>query len=332
MLNQFGLTYKEVEKSFGKKIYKFKNQNFGDNLDNILSNTVNKFSKIVKEFKPNLIVYHGDRIETLACAIVGSTNHILTAHLEGGEISGSIDDSIRHAVTKLSHTHFVGNEKAKKRVTKMGEQKKNISIVGSADSDTILSKKLPSLNYVKKRYDIGFDKYAIILWHPVTSELKKLQNQTEDLINFINNYNLNFVVIYSNNDPGTKIIINNYKKKLVKKKTKLLKSMRFESFLSLLKNAKFIIGNSSSGIYEAPLLGVPCINVGNRQHKRVKSTSIKNIQINELNEQKIKSFLQSFKKSNKIIYGKGNTAKKILNILKNKNFWKISNQKYFIEN
>ena len=123
VINRFGNTFKEVEKTFGK-IIKFKNQNNKDTLDMILTKTIYKFSKIVKKIKPDLIVIHGDRVEALSCAITGSLNHILTSHIEGGEVSGTIDDTIRHAITKLSHTHFVGSNKAKKRVLKMGRVKK----------------------------------------------------------------------------------------------------------------------------------------------------------------------------------------------------------------
>ena len=123
IIPKFGSTHKEIDKFFKSNIIKFKNQKFGDNLEAILTNTTEKFSKIVKKIKPDLILIHGDRIESLACALVGSLNHILTAHVEGGEVSGNIDDTIRHAVTKLSHVHFVGNNKAKKRVLNMGEKK-----------------------------------------------------------------------------------------------------------------------------------------------------------------------------------------------------------------
>lgn len=331
MLPNFGSTYLEVEKNFKKNVLKFKNQSFGDSLESVMSKTINKFSKIVKKIKPDLIVFHGDRVETLACSIVGSLNHILTAHLEGGEISGSIDDSIRHAVTKLSHTHFVGNLKAKKRVLSMGESKENIFVVGSADMDIILSKKLPSINYVKKHYDIKFEEYSILLWHPVTSELNNLNLSTKKLINFINGLSTNFIAIYSNNDTGTKTIISNYKKYLDKKKTKLFKSMRFENFLSLLKNAKYIIGNSSSGIYEAPILGTPCFNIGNRQHKRIKSSAIKNLNVNKLSKTDINLFLKKYKKIKSKYYGDGQTAKKFIKIINSKSFWHVSRQKFFNE-
>ena len=113
LLKEYGNTYVEVEKSFKKNIFKFKNQSIGNTLETILKNTIEKFSNLVKQVKPDLIVLHGDRVESLACALVGSLNHILTAHIEGGEVSGNIDDSIRHAVTKLCHAHFVGNKLAK---------------------------------------------------------------------------------------------------------------------------------------------------------------------------------------------------------------------------
>ena len=114
MMPEFGNTVIEVRKTFQKNIFSFKNQKKKNSLENILAKTVEELSKIIKSKKPNLIIIHGDRVETLAGAIAGSLNHILTAHIEGGEISGTIDDSIRHAVSKLSHIHFVGNKKAKK--------------------------------------------------------------------------------------------------------------------------------------------------------------------------------------------------------------------------
>ena len=124
MLKKFGSTYIEVIKSFKSNIIKFKNQKSGDRLETILAKTIKRFSKVVKEINPDLIVIHGDRVEALGCASVGALNHILTAHIEGGEISGTIDDSIRHSITKLSHIHFVGTNVAKKRVIKMGEKNK----------------------------------------------------------------------------------------------------------------------------------------------------------------------------------------------------------------
>lgn len=329
MIREYGSTYTEVEKSFKENIYKFKNQSIGDRLEIILTKTIEKFSTLVKKIQPDLIIIHGDRVESLACALVGALNHILTAHVEGGEVSGNIDDSIRHAVTKLCHAHFVGNQKAKSRVINMGEKKKCVFNIGSADIDILLSKKIKSIKKVKKYYQIKFKNYAVLLWHPVTSEIQNLKQSTNKLVNFVNNSNYNFIVIYSNNDPGTKIILNCYKKKLDKKKNKLFQSIRFENFLCLLKNAQFIIGNSSSGIYEAPMVGVPTINIGNRQYKRSKIKAIKNIEIEDLNNLSLNSFLKRYKKNKRSIYGDGRTAEKLLKIIETNSFWKISRQKYF---
>ena len=174
----------------------------GDNLDSILTKTIEKFSKIVEKIRPDLIVIHGDRVESLACSLVGSLNHILTAHVEGGEVSGTIDDTIRHAVTKLSHIHFVGNNKAKKRVINMGEKTNSVFTIGSPDMDILLSNKLPTIEFVKKRYGIKFKNYGILLWHPVTSMLSRLKKDTLKLANFINSLDQNFVIIHPNNDPG----------------------------------------------------------------------------------------------------------------------------------
>ena len=328
MIGKFGNTYREAVKTFGKNIIKFKNQKFNDRLETILSKTTNKFSRIVKKVNPDLIIIHGDRVEALSCSLVGSLNHILTAHIEGGEVSGTIDDTIRHAVTKLSHIHFVGSISAKKRVFKMGEEKKNIYNIGSPDIDIILKKKLPKLENVKKRYSIKFKKYIILLWHPVTSKIKSLKNDTNKIINFLIKLKRNIVVIYPNNDPGSNQIINVYNK-IKNKKFKILKSLRFENFLTLLKNSDFIIGNSSSALYEAPIFNTPSINIGDRQFRRLNLSSIKNFKIDSLNEKSLNNFLLNFKPSEKFIFGMGNSDKKFFNILKKKDFWKTSKQKFF---
>lgn len=328
MLKKFGSTYREVTKSFKSNVIKFENQNTDDKLEMILFKTVKKFSKIVDKQKPDLIIIHGDRVEALACATVGALNHILTGHVEGGEISGTIDDSIRHSITKLSHIHFVGTTSAEKRVLKMGEKKKNIFKIGSPDSDIILNKKLPSILTVKKRYDIKFDKYSILLWHPVTSQINSLESDTRKVINFCKSLNNNYVVIYPNNDPGSSKILNVYNS-LKQKKFKLLRSLRFEHFLSLLKNANFIIGNSSAAIYEAPLFGTPAINIGDRQHKRFNSKTIKNFEIPKLNQHKLRNYLKNYKPQIRYTHGIGQSDEKFIKIIKSKSFWNTSTQKFF---
>ena len=216
----------------------------------------------------------------------------------------------------------------KKEGKQNGRDKKNIFQIGSPDIDVIANKSLPKIKNVKKRYNFKFKDYAILLWHPVTSRVDTLKQETKNILKFIKKLNQNFLIIYPNNDPGSNYIIECYKK-IKNKKFKILKNMRFEYFLSLLENATFIIGNSSSAIYEAPMLSTPALNIGDRQNKRIKSKIIKNVEINELKENDILNFVKRYRKSNKKYYGQGDSDKKFYKILKKKSFWKIPKQKFF---
>jgi len=325
---KYGETFHEIKKNFKKNnIFKFKNFTSNDSQDIILANTIYGFSKFLKKFKPHMVIVHGDRPESLACAISASFNNILVAHIEGGEISGNIDEHIRHSISKLSHIHFVSNQIARDRVIKMGEIKKNVFVVGSPDIDIMSSKKLPQLNTVKERYGFTFENYGILILHPVTSEIKKIKKQADIVVKALVKSNQNFVVIFPNNDPGNEIIINTYKKLNFDVHFKIIKSMRFEYFLTLLKNSSIIIGNSSCGVIEAPFYGIQTINLGNRQNNRSKEKSIINISFNEKRILKsLKSYLGKKYKKNKL-YGNGNSDTKIIKILKKKRIWLTPNQK-----
>jgi len=332
MLNKYGYTCDEIIRSGFSRIYTFSNQNSSDQMDQVLAKTISGLSDFVKKINPHLLIIHGDRVETLAGASVGAINNVLTAHIEGGEISGTIDELIRHAVTKLSHVHFVSNQKAYDRLIQLGEDSKTIHVIGSPDIDVMFSHNLPALEEVKSKYEIQFDKYAILLFHPVTTELKSLKKQTEILVNEILNSGRNYVVIYPNNDHGTEIIINCYKKLHENGRLRLFPSMRFEYFLTLLKNAEFIIGNSSAGVREAPYYGVPAINIGSRQNKRVEHESILNISFHQKDISDSIDRIKSRKKYEPMSnFGDGSSALKFHQVLTSNNFWKISTQKTFID-
>ena len=256
MLSLYGSTWTEVKKRGYENIHTFINQNTSDTQDIILSKTIQGLSDCVKEIKPDMIVVHGDRVEALAGAITGMMNGITVAHIEGGEVSGSIDEPIRHAVSKLSHMHFVSNDRARARLRKMGER--NIYTIGSPDVDVMMSD-LPPLEEVKDWYGIRYDEYYILLFHPVVGE--NMGWQIKEIVNELEGENV--VAIYPNNDPGYQDIINE-----INRLPTVFPSIRFECFLTLLKNARAIIGNSSSGLMEAPYYGVPAVNVGSRQRDR----------------------------------------------------------------
>ena len=331
-LKTYGSTYDEIYKDKIKNITRFKNQNKNDAMDVVLSKTINGFKKYVNTKKPDLIIVHGDRVEALACAIVGAINNIKVGHIEGGEISGTIDGVLRHSISKLCNFHFVTNNSAKKRLIQIGEINSNIYTIGSPDVDLILRKDLPSLESVKRRYEIKFSNYAIGIFHPVTDEIHNLKKEINIFVNLIIKSKKNFILIYPNNDTGTNIILDEYRR--IKSDTvRIFPSIRFEYYLSLLKNSNFIIGNSSSGIMEAPYYGIPTIDLGNRQLNRAKLDSITNL---SFNQKKIERYINYF--SNKkikykktLFFGKGNSSKKFIQILNKKNIWKSQSIKQFNE-
>jgi UDP-N-acetylglucosamine 2-epimerase (hydrolysing) len=331
MLSKYGSTADEVRKSGFKNIYKFINQNVSDSMDHILAKTVSGFSDYVKEMSPDLLVVHGDRIEALAGGIVGALNNILVAHIEGGEVSGTIDEVIRHAVSKLSHLHFVSNETAKNRLIQLGEIKNNIHIIGSPDIDIMNSTTLPELSSVMKRYAFNYSTYSILLFHPVTTDISNLQRHVRVVVDQVLSSGLNYIVIYPNNDFGTEIILDEYRRFDKNKNIKIFPSMRFEYFLTALKNSNFIIGNSSAGIREAPHFGVPAINLGSRQKGRVECPLVLDTPIEE--SAITSSIFQaiSMKKEPSSLFGDGDSADKFYNILKSDHFWDCSPQKYFVD-
>lgn len=211
----------------------------------------------------------------------------------------------------------------------MGENKKNIFVVGSPDFDMMKDSALPKIEEVKIKYNINFDDYAVSILHPVTIN-KNTKKEYTKYFNTLTESNLNYLIIYPNNDPGSNIIISLIKKLLKNKKQfKILPSMRFEYFLRVLKNSNFIIGNSSAGIREAPYFGIGTINVGDRQNGRFKSKSIKNV---NFDSKKIASAIKLIKgrkypKNN--YFGDSSSAKKILKTVNSKLFWKTSLQKKF---
>ena len=326
----FGYTYNEIKKSFPESIlYKFNNNINGNKLDLIIAKTIKGFSKFLDKENPDLVIIHGDRSEALAGAISASFKGILVGHIEGGEISGNIDEHIRHSISKLSHIHFVSNNIAKKRLSKMGEMPSKIFTCGSPDIDVMLSNNLPSIKMAKNRYNINFNDYLILLYHPETQNINKIVKDTKNLVKALIASKEKFIVIYPNNDFGFKEIIKIYKKSLINNNNfKIVSSLRFEYFLTFLKNSKMIVGNSSAGVREAPIYGVPSLNIGNRQRYRARSKSIFD---RSFSVKKIISVINN--KANKKFkiskhFGKGDSAQKILKNLQDKKVWNTSKQKH----
>lgn len=298
-----------------------------------LGDTICNLTGYVKKIKPDMIVVHGDRIDALAGAAVGALNNILVAHVEGGELSGTIDESLRHAVSKLAHVHFVSNSEAKDRLMQMGELEENIHIIGSPDIDVMLSKNLPSIEDAKERYEIDFDQYAILMYHPVTTEYENLATHVKEVVDAVIESDKKYVVIYPNNDSGYELILNEYKRFEGDQRFKVFPSVRFEYFLTLLKNADFIIGNSSAGIRESGVYGIPDIDIGTRQDRRYSLDTSKNIQhVNENKDDILKAInlINDYHLASSQ-FGDGCSASLFIKALMDMQIWNTKIQKSFVD-
>lgn len=279
------------------------------------------FVDVLKREKPNWLLLAGDRGEQLIASIAGSYTYTPVAHIQAGERSGNIDGLARHAIGKFSHIHFAANHDAKKRLLALGEEKFRIFNVGAPQIDEIKSNEISKSNEIKKKYNVNIKKkFILVILHPVTEEFDNISEQTDELFNALESFNYNFVWICPNNDAGSFII----KKKILKNRTS--KNVTFENltrkdFLFFLKNCECIIGNSSSGLLEAPSFKKPSVNIGRRQHMRLRGENVidcifkKKQIINAIN----KALSESFKRKIRLIknpYGDGNSSKKILKILK----------------
>jgi UDP-N-acetylglucosamine 2-epimerase (hydrolysing) len=330
MHHKYGYTVIEIEKSGFDNIYKFINYTSESSMDLTLAKTIDGLSAYVREERPDLLVVHGDRVEALAGAITGALNNILVAHVEGGEVSGTIDELIRHAVSKMSHTHFVSNELAKKRLLQMGELETSVFVIGSPDVDVMFSPDLPSLEEVKRYYEIPFENYGVAMFHPVTTEVGLMEEVATNYTNAMVESGCNFVVIFPNNDLGSNYILRAYEALKDNPKFRVFPSLRFEYFLSLLKGSQLMIGNSSAGIREAPYYGIPSINIGSRQNNRALNDEIINTSYlkNEILEA-IQNATKSKRYPPQNLFGTGNSDALFLKTLTSPDFWTTNNQKVF---
>ena len=244
LIERYGLTTIEVARQKEFKRREFHNQNEGDSQDQVLSNTINGFADYIKKELPDLVIIHGDRIEALAASLVCSINYIRSVHIEGGEVSGTIDEVYRHCNTKLCSAHFVSSNLAQNRVIRLGEKPESVFILGSPELDTHKKETGINLDTVRKRYDIPWKDFGVAIFHPVTSELHNIEKQAQEFFNALSESKRNFVTIAPNNDPGSNKIFS-ITEQLPKERFRLIPSMRFLYFSELLRHAQVLVGNSS---------------------------------------------------------------------------------------
>ena len=296
------------------------------------SKLVKEFSKYLSYVKPDLILLTVDRYETLASAMSAFLMNIPIAHIQGGEVTGTADETIRHAVTKLSNFHFVANSDAKKRLIKLGEYKKNIFNFGCPYIDVIKKIKYSPKKILFNKMNLDLNKKTVIfIQHSVTSEIHAVKKQIQITIDSLKEFkNIQIVSIFSNSDAGGKFIIDKLKNSY---QFNVLPNINSEDFLSLMKHADAMIGNSSAAIREAPSFSLPAVNIGTRQNKRLRAKNVidcehsKDSIVKALNKALYnKKFLNNLKNL-KNPYGNGKTAQKIVDKLLNLNLKNFNIQK-----
>ena len=278
-----------------------------------------QLSEYVEKIKPDIILSGFDIGANFVLTVVGAHLNIPVAHIQGGEVTGSIDESLRHAMSKFSNYHYVANNDAKKRLEKMGEISKDIHVVGCPSIDALLLEKELNLKKLLKKFRLNEKKkFLLLIQHPITTEVLRSENQIVKTLKAIRKSSIQTLIILPNNDSGYLNIV----KKIKKSEFRWTKTLTLSEYKTLLKNCSVLVGNSSSGIHEASTFKIPVVNIGSRQNKRLKPKNVVNVAHDE--KQIFKAIKLVLKKSFKAKiskiknpYGNGRSAKKIVNLLKN---------------
>ena len=277
---------------------------------------------LTDEIKPDYILLLGDRGEMLAGAIVGAYLGIPVAHIHGGEVTSTVDEIARHAITKLSHIHFPATEESAERIIKMGEDPQNVFVVGAPGLEQILDEPLVEKEELSVRYH--FDPKSpliLVIQHPVSHDARDPAFQMEQTRKAIRSLDIQTIIIYPNADSGGRSMINVIKQFESIPKIQMFSSIPHNDYLSLLKIASVLVGNSSSGIIEAPSFGLPVVNIGDRQKGRQMGENIIDTGYNTfeivsaVNKALYDEEFKQRVKQAKNPYGDGNSSKKIVDLL-----------------
>lgn len=328
---EFGLTYKEIESDgfhIDKKVEMLLSSDTPNGTLKSMGLAVIGFADALEDLKPDLAVILGDRYEMLAAAEACLIYKIPVAHLYGGEITeGAYDDAIRHCITKLSHLHFTSTEEYRQRVIQLGENPDRVWYVGALSIDNICNEKIMTLANLEEslKFNLG-EKFLLVTFHPTTLETETASKQCDDLLTALHEINNDYQLLFTlpNSDTDGRIIIqkiehyvNNHSDKAYS-----ITSLGKKRYYSALKYATAVVGNSSSGLVEAPSFKIPTLNIGNRQKGRTRGESVVDVSatLEEIRSGLKKVLSPEFRTKVKLAsnpYEKANTLEVIFDILKN---------------
>ncbi|HRO07531.1 MAG: UDP-N-acetylglucosamine 2-epimerase (hydrolyzing) [Bacteroidia bacterium] len=330
LLDRYGTAVNYIEKdgfSISAKVF---NVLEGENLTAQAKTTglgIIELSSVFERLQPDAVVTIADRFETMATAIAACYMNIPLIHIQGGEVTGNIDEKVRHAITKLADLHLVASENAKNRVIKMGEFEDRVINTGCPSIDIaaeVLQEKVLDFNPFEKYGGVGkninyYTEYIVVMQHPVTTEYTKSRIQIEETLKAIHKINMPTFWFWPNVDAGadgTSKGIRAYREMYNLSNIHFFKNMEPTDFIKLLYFSKCLVGNSSVGIRECSFLGVPVVNIGSRQEGRQRGMNVIDVDysVDEIYKATQQHLLHG-KYNSDYIYGKGNSGKIIANIL-----------------
>lgn len=327
LIDRYGSTVNYIENdgfSIAAKIYSVLE---GENLTSAAKTTglgIMELSTVFFNLKPDIVVTVADRFETIATAVTAAFMNIPLAHIQGGEVTGNIDEKVRHSITKLSDYHFVASEGAAQRVIKMGESTDSVYNTGCPSIDLAVDITSMDFDPYEKYGGVGHkpdlkDGYIVVMQHPVTNENSKARQHIEETLHAIEELNKPTLWFWPNVDAGadgTSNGIRAYRENKGLSNVHFFKNMEPQDFLKLLKGSICLLGNSSVGIRECAYLGVPVVNIGSRQNMRERGSNVIDIDYNRaaiINAVKQIEFPSKIPSSS--IYGNGDAGKKIAALL-----------------
>ncbi len=330
LLDRYGSAVNFIEKDGFEITAKVFNVLEGENLTAAAKTTgigILELSTVFDNIKPDIIVTIADRFETMATAISAAFMNIPLAHIQGGEVTGNIDEKVRHSITKLADYHFVASESAKDRVIKLGEDPEFVFNTGcpSIDIAAIINKD-PALDFdpYKKYGGVGTNPdlsngYIVVMQHPVTTEYADSRKHIDETLYAVKDLDIPVLWFWPNVDAGadgTSAGIRSFREKYRSTHMHFFKNMEGEDFLRLLANARCLIGNSSVGIRECAFLGIPVVNIGSRQNKRDRGANIIDVNYHRAEIiNAIQTWLSTGKAKPSGVYGGGNAGEQIGNLL-----------------
>lgn len=326
LVSEFGETIREIQADgvkIDEKIHIIREQ--CQSMDEIAATALSEFGRYFSNCKMDMLIVLGDRYELLGICTAAMLNKIPIAHLHGGEITeGAMDEYIRHAITKLSYLHFTSTEEYRKRVIQLGESPERVVCVGALGIENIVTTSLMSKDELSESIGFLLNKpYVVATYHPVTLSENNVEQQLKSFLRVIKEHGeYQYIITKANADSGGETI-NKLLEEFGKENENVLvvSSLGMRRYLSAVKYAEFVVGNSSSGIIEVPSLQVPTVNVGERQKGRMQAESV--INCGESYEEISKAFEYAASEEAKKIaqqvinpYGDGNTSKKIVFAIK----------------